>query len=80
MQKAITTEQSFVCIHIYIYIYVGEHLPLHSDGVLLHPDTMRECEMVIASPVVVSPFEDVTRSKQVVCRAWPLPQLPLDGW
>ena len=60
---------------------LGEHLPLHSDGVLLHPDTMRECNVVIAGPVVVRTFfADTSKStKQVVCKAWPLTHLPLDG-
>ena len=64
----------------YHYLFKGDHLPLHSDGALLHPDTMRECEVVITSPVVVRNFADTAdSSKQVVCKAWPLAQLPLDG-
>ena len=55
-------------------------MPLHSDGILLHPDTMKECEIVIASPVVVRCFESGADSgKQAVCKAWPLSQLALDG-
>ena len=56
---------------------VGEHLPLRSDSILLHPETMRICGCVIASPVVVKGRgEDGAR----VCgKAWPLPTLPLDG-
>ena len=44
---------------------------------------MRECDVVIASPVVVRTFGDnsvANSSRQVVCKAWPLTQLPLDGW
>jgi hypothetical protein len=63
-------------------IELGEHLPLHSDGILLHPDTMRECDIVIASPVVVRTFADnsASSSRKLVHKAWPLTQLPLDGW
>ena len=66
-------------------IALGEHLPLRSDGILLHPDTMRECDIVVASPVVVrSTFggensDSSPNSGLVVCKAWPLMQLPLDG-
>ena len=64
---------------LYVFL-VGEHVPLHSNGILLHPDTMRECEMVIACPVIVRCLEDCARStKTVVCKAWPLPKLSLDG-
>ena len=41
------------------------------------------CDIVIASPVVVRPTfggdNSDSSSGQVVCKAWPLMQLPLDG-
>lgn len=56
---------------------VGEHLPLRSDSILLHPETMRTCGCVIASPVVVrGRGED---GAYVCGKAWPSPSLPLDG-
>ena len=61
---------------------LGEHIPILSNSILLHPDTMRECGIVIASPVVIRRFSEegeYQTKQQVVCKAWPLHQVSLDG-
>ena len=61
---------------------VDEYLPLRTDSILLHPDTMKACGCVIAAPLVIRGRRNggQGRERGYVCgKVWPLQSLPLDG-
>lgn len=71
----------FALLTIY-FLSLDEHIPLRSDSIFIHPDTMKTCGLVIASPVVVRRCcagKEQKNRVAFVCRAWPLAHLPLDG-
>ncbi len=65
------------CSYYYCCHYdcrVGEHVPIRSDSILLHPLTMEALGIAIATSVLVENMQAMT-----ACRVWPCVNLSLDG-
>lgn len=70
-----------ICLFLFFFngyidcFFSGEHVPIRSDSMLVHPATMETVGIAIATAVLV----ECGRTSVTVCRVWPCVTLPLDG-
>lgn len=62
-------------VYVCLFVFLGEHVPIRPDSMLIHPVTMETLGIAIATSVLV----ECGQTSVSVCRVWPCLNLPLDG-